>query len=80
MCHSDGSVQSISKDVDGLLSLQNPKGHRTRSMGFKAERSEALREGVRLFFLINIKFICTLLGTRYWNSHGAGRDTALEVT
>lgn len=60
--------------------FSNPVGHRTRSMGFKAERSEALREEVYLFFLINIKFICTLLGTRYWNSHGAGRDTALEVT
>lgn len=26
--------------------FSNPVGHRTRSMGFKAERSEALREGV----------------------------------
>lgn len=58
----------------------NPVRHRTRSMGFKAERSEALRDRVCLFFLINIKFNCTLSGACYWNSHGAGPDTVLEVT
>lgn len=58
--------------------FSNAVGHRTRSMDFKAERSEAQREGVCLFFLINIKFIHTLLGTHYWN--GTGLDTVLEVT
>lgn len=53
--------------------FSRPVGHRTRSMGFKAERPEALREGVCQFFLINVKFICTLLGTHYWNSHGTGK-------
>lgn len=49
-------------------------------MGCEAERSEALRERMCLFFLIDIKFVCTLSGTHYWNSHGIGLDALLEVT
>lgn len=58
--------------------FSSPVKHRTRSVDFKAERSGALREGVCLFFLINITFI----QTHYWISHGTSSDTGpvLDVT